>query len=236
MRVLYAGKAVTRLSAVLALLVCLGGSAPAVAQESTAAALALIKRYVEYHNSHDIDGVMDLYAKDAVFFLSMGRPEVRGKSAIENLERFDVAAGSTIYPQRLQVERDGDRWRVHIGGAIEHSEIFEATGASIVMAQGMDDAFVLRDGKIMEIHQPELEPACRDIIVPALRRAADWLVAENDTRAAQLVENGFLRLTPETIPRVVVALHDWRAATGVAPDPAAVSSCARFDPVPARPQ
>jgi hypothetical protein len=136
---------------------------------SSAEARALLKDYIERHNSHDLEGVMELYAENAIFYLSMGRPPVHGRDAIIELERFDVAAQSTIYPQQATFERDGDLWRIHIGGAIEHSEIFEAAGVSIVMAQEIRNAFVLKDGRIVAINQPDLQPACTDTVLEAFR-------------------------------------------------------------------
>lgn len=206
----------------------LAGCGISQAQDTEEQARALITTYIERHNSHDLNGVMALYADDAVFYLSMGRPPVHGREAIEGLERFDVAAGSTIYPQNVSVERDGKLWRVHIKGAIEHSEIFEAAGVSIVMAQAIRDAFVLRDSRIVAVHQPDLEPACSNIVLSAFRGAVAWLIAENDPRQEQLVENGFIKLTPATIPDVIALLREWRQTSGVKPDPLAMSACATF--------
>ncbi|MFT7286533.1 MAG: hypothetical protein ACI87W_000639 [Halieaceae bacterium] len=198
------------------------------AQDTREDALALITTYIERHNSHDLDGVMSLYAADAIFYLSMGRPPVHGRKAIEGLERFDVAARSTIYPQDVSIEQDAGLWRVHIGGAIEHSDIFATAGVSIVMAQGIRNAFVLRDSRIIEVHQPELEVACRDTVLAAFRGAVAWLIERNDPREEYLVENGFIKLTPATIPEVVTLLREWRISSGGAADPRAMSACANF--------
>ncbi len=198
------------------------------AQETEEQARTLIRTYIERHNSHDLQGVMSLYADDAVFYLSMGRPAVHGREAIEGLERFDVAAESTIYPQNVSVERDGERWRVHIGGAIEHSEIFEAAGVSIVMAQAIQDAFVLRDSRIIEVHQPDLEPACSNIVMSAFKGAVAWMSADNDPRAEHLVENEFIKLTPATIPEVITLLREWRQTSALKPEPSAMTACAKL--------
>lgn len=216
------------LRGILLLIPLLGACATAQAQDSEGEARALITTYIERHNSHDLKGVMSLYAHDAVFYLSMGRPPVHGREAIEGLERFDVAAQSTIYPQNVSVERDGELWRVHIEAAIEHSEIFEAAGVSIVMAQGIRNAFVLRDSRIVEVHQPDLEPACSTTVVSAFRGAVAWITAENDPRQEYLIENGFIKLTPATIPEVITLLREWRHTSGQKPDPIAMSACATF--------
>jgi hypothetical protein len=218
-----------------ACLLCLLARQPAAAQTSAESAIALVKDYIEHHNAHELDATASLYAEDAVFFLNMQRPPIHGRDAIRDLERFDVAAGSTLYPQALEAEENGGRWHVHIGGVIEHSAIFEAAGATIVMAEGIDDAFVFESGKIVELRQPELLPACRDIVLGAFRGAVDWLRSRSDPRREALVDGAFLRLTPDTIPDVVALLREWRADTGQAPAPATVSACAGFDPLGGRP-
>lgn len=208
----------------------LAGASLALGQSSEREARELLKSYVAAHNDHDLEAVMALYDRDAVFHLSMGRPPVHGRDAIRELERFDVAAGSTIYPQRVTVEADGDRWRIHIGGAIEHSRVFAAAGVTIVMAQPIRDAFVLRAGRIVEIHQPELEPACSETVLAAFRGAVAWLATRGDERLDSLVDEGRIRLTPETLPGVVDLLAAWRDAGNRASDGATVGRCARFDP------
>ena len=99
------------------------------------------------------------------------------------------------------------------------------------MAQGIDNGFVLTGGKIVEIHQPELEPACSEVVLSAFRGVVRWLLDRGDARRQTLVENDFIRLTPETIPEVVQALREWRQVTGMHPPPALVAACARFDPL-----
>lgn len=216
-----------RLISVILLLLA---SSASLAQTDAAEARTLLKDYIERHNSHDLEGVMALYAEDAILYLSMGRPPVHGRDAIMELERFDVAAQSTIYPQQVIYERDGESWRIHIGGAIEHSEIFEAAGVSIVMAQAIQNAFVLKDGRIVEINQPDLQPACTEAVLEAFRGAVAWLHETNDDRQQRLVENGFIKLTPETIPDVVFLLREWRRETGTMPASATMSACATFAP------
>lgn len=214
-----------------ALILCLLAAPGVVAQNSAEAAIGLVKHYIERHNAHDLNATVAMYDEDAVFFLSMQRPPVHGREAIRTLEQFDVVAGSTLYPQNLRAEQDGDRWRVHIGGVIEHSRIFEAAGATIVMAQGIDDAFVLQSGKILELRQPDLLEACTGIVLDAFRGASAWLQSANDPRSDALVKGEFLLLTPDTIPAVIAVIHEWRAETDYAPEPAAASACAGFDPL-----
>ena len=203
-------------------------SLPASSQTTEAEARQLIQTYVEAHNSHALDEVMALYHEDAVFHLNGGRPAVSGKSAIRELELFDTVAGSAIYPQALVfTERDG-AWTVDIGGAIEHSSIFAAVGVTIVIAEAIDEAFVLAGNRIIAIHQPELAPACLRAILSGFQGVTDWLIESGEESGGKLVRDGRIYLTPATIPGVVRAIRAWREATGWAPERADVSACAGF--------
>lgn len=106
------------------------------------------------------------------------------------------------------------------------------TSVSSTLAPGIDSGFVFSGGKIVEVHQPDLEPACSKVVLSALRGVVRWLIDRGDARATELVENDCIRLTPETIPAVVQALREWRQESGLQPPAALVSACARFDPVP----
>lgn len=207
-------------------------SRPGWAQATEIEARQLIQAYVEAHNSHALDEVMALYHEDAVFHLNAGRPAVSGKSAIRGLELFDTVAGSTIYPQALVFTERDDEWTVDIGGAIEHSSIFAAIGVTIVMAEPINAAFVLADNRIKAVRQPELAQSCLRAILAGFQGVANWLVDTGKQESAELVRDGRIYLTPETIPGVVKAILAWREATGWAPPRADVSACAGFPAEP----
>ncbi|MEE4184787.1 MAG: ketosteroid isomerase family protein [Gammaproteobacteria bacterium] len=216
------------ISAVIAAMFGMLLSAPGRAQTTAAEARQLLQTYVEAHNSHALDEVMQLYSDDAVFYLNSGRGPVRGRQQIRELELFDTVAGSTIYPQGLTFAEQADGWAVAISGALEHSEIFAAFGVAIVLAEPIREAFFLANGQIIEVHQPELAPACREVVLAGFVGLTDWLRRADPERAAVLTRAGRIHLTPATIPDVIAAIGDWRSATGWAPARSAVSACAGF--------
>jgi hypothetical protein len=192
----------------------------------TAEPEAIVERYLELHNTHQLNAVMELYAPDATFALNMGREPVQGRDAIRELERFDVYAKSTVQPHGLTYERRGSGWAVHLAGVIEHSDVFSALGMVIVRAEPTRDAFVISDGFIRLVTQPEIKAACRKIAGTGFAAMTKWLVETGDPRAPDVAPAGKLRLVPGTIPLVVSAITDWRRAAGWAPDPAEVRQCA----------
>ena len=186
----------------------------------------LVEHYLDLHNAHRFNEVLDLYADDAVFQLNSGRPSVQGKEEIRKLELFDVYASSHLQPYGLEYEKKDGGWRVHIAGVIEHSRIFSALGMTIVVAQPVRNGFELRGGKIAKIVQPDLNPACTKIALGGFVGLVSWLEETSDYRAATLVTDGRLALKPETIPLIVDALKDWRSASGWKPESEDVRSCA----------
>ena len=97
---------------------------------------------------------------------------------------------------------------------------------TIVVAQPVRDGFELRGGKIAKIVQPDLNPACTRIALRGFVGLVSWLEETSDHRAPILVSEGRLALKPETIPVIVDALKDWRAASGWKPEGEDVRSCA----------
>lgn len=73
---------------------------------------SLLERYVELYNAGDLDGVMDLYAEDAVQLMPDGRFE--GRSAIRDRLGQELAAFSDLAHRYLSyVEEDdafADEW------------------------------------------------------------------------------------------------------------------------------
>lgn len=73
---------------------------------------SLLERYVELYNAGDLDGVMDLYAEDAVQLMPDGRFE--GRSAIRDRLGLELAAFSDLAHRYLSyVEEDdafADEW------------------------------------------------------------------------------------------------------------------------------
>jgi pimeloyl-ACP methyl ester carboxylesterase len=67
---------------------------PAPVSAREAAALRLVRSYLDAHNRHDAEASLAHYAADAQFVLSNGRGVARGHEEIGALERLDAALGS----------------------------------------------------------------------------------------------------------------------------------------------
>jgi hypothetical protein len=199
-------------------------AAPVAAQTTEAEAIALAHRYHDTHNAHNLAATMAFYAPDARFQLNRGRPLVNGVAAITELERFDVIAGSMLFPYNWRAEKAGETWLVHVDGVIESSRIFTALGLPIVFATPEAPVLILQHGRIVHVNQPPLRPACTGQIIAGFSALAKWL--ENDVTAKALVENGRLVLTTETLPRVLDLIGVWRTASKWHPDAAQVRACA----------
>ncbi|MCC5870578.1 MAG: hypothetical protein JJU27_18925 [Gammaproteobacteria bacterium] len=159
----------------------------------------------------------------------MGRGIVHGVDDIARLEYFDAAAGSTLYPQQLTARRQGEQWVVSFGYVIEYSDVFASMGLKIVLADGLENAFVIEDGKFHTVVQPELKPACMQTMGAGFALLIDWLKESDDPRQDVLLRDGSLHLTGDTAPILIEAVTDWRDKTGWGPTQEQAFECAQVD-------
>lgn len=189
--------------------ICFIFSLTAIAQTNEDEALDLVDHYLALHNTHDLEGVMALYAEDAEFTLSQGRGTVKGRDTIRDLEMFDVVARSNLSPYGLSARWDGGVWQVDLEGVIEASAIFSAAGLPIVLAEPVKNGFSLRDGKIQAIVQPEIRTECVDSIFASFSLLINAAKIGGDPRLALIVDGGRLELTPKSIPIVIDLLNAY---------------------------
>jgi ketosteroid isomerase-like protein len=113
----------------------------------------LLERYVELYNAGDLDGVMDLYAEDAVQLMPDGTFE--GRSAIRDRLAKELAAFADIAHRYVSYVEQGDAFAdewvfvgTHTGPLLlpDGTEL-AATGKRVEMP-GMEFVKV-RDGKIL---------------------------------------------------------------------------------------
>jgi steroid delta-isomerase-like uncharacterized protein len=112
----------------------------------------LLDRYVELYNAGDLDGVMDLYAEDAVQLMPEGIFE--GRAAIRERLARDLEACDFAWKVESFVEQGdsfADEWSfvaTHTGPfALPDGTVLPASGRQIEL-RGME--FVqMRDGKIV---------------------------------------------------------------------------------------
>ncbi len=153
-----------RLQLALLAPLALSAASPSLAAPPHPDPLALVAAYIESHNAHDAERAIAYYAEEAEFHLSEGRGVVRGRDAILQLELLDVQLGSWLAPQGLRVRREEGRDIVDLELVIERSEIASALGVPIILAQGIERAFVIVDGRFTQVRQPAFRPACSRVM------------------------------------------------------------------------
>ena len=115
--------------------------------------LELLERYVERYNARDLDGVMDLYAEDAVQIMPdgvfKGRDAIRDRLALELIGFPDVH--HTVMSFVEQGDTFADEWifrGTHTGPfPLPDGTELPATGRKVEM-RGME-LVQMRDGKIV---------------------------------------------------------------------------------------
>lgn len=208
----------------------MSAAAPVMAQDADrAAAEDAVETYFRAHNAHDLATIAALYREDATFQLSGGRELVVGREDVLELERFDVLAKSRIHPRGSALRRVGDAWHFDIADAIEHSEIFEAFGLSIVRTQPKQSVLVLRDGRIMAVNQPELHPACLTVMLDGFGAFAGWMTRTGDAQRADLLADGRVKLETATVVPFLSAVRRFRSSSEWTPDYSSVRDCAGGD-------
>jgi steroid delta-isomerase-like uncharacterized protein len=113
----------------------------------------LLDRYVEYYNAGDLDGVMALYADDAVQIMPDGRYE--GKDAVRARLAMELDACSDVHHVVRSFVEQGDdfcdEWTftgIHTGSlTLPDGTVVEGTGKPVEVA-GMEICRI-RDGKLI---------------------------------------------------------------------------------------
>jgi steroid delta-isomerase-like uncharacterized protein len=113
----------------------------------------LLERYVELYNAGDLDGVMDLYAEDAVQLMPDGRFE--GRTAIRERLAKELSAFAELHHRYISFVEEGDAFAdewvfvgTHTGPLVmpDGSEL-PPTGKRVEVP-GME-LVRMRDGKIV---------------------------------------------------------------------------------------
>jgi hypothetical protein len=97
---------------------------------------------------------------------------------------------------------------------IEYSDVFAALGLKIVLADGLENAFVIEGGKFRSVVQPDLEPACMQAMGAGFALLVDWLQDSDDPLRDVLLSDGSLHLTGDTATILIQAVTDWHDETG----------------------
>jgi hypothetical protein len=183
------------------------------------------------HNSHNLGAEIKFYSEDAIFVLSQGRGEVRGREAIARLLQFDVAAGSAVSIDKLGVRRENDEIVIDTGPATERSRVFAALGIPIMRSSPTNDAFRIQDGKLSFVRQPEFTEACGAVAGDAMRVFGGWLKSDRPDAYARLYHDDKLDIRAEIVNIWIADIRAWRSSTGWRPDRIALANCTEDQPV-----
>ena len=190
-------------------------------------ALDVVRRYLTAHNQHDVAAASGQYATDAHFTLSGQRGVVKGRAAIAELERLDGALGSWLEPVGLRTRVRGEDVIVTFDRVLEQSGIADALGVPLIVADAVDEAFVVRRDRLQRVAQPPFAPACARVMQAGFRGLSDWLRDRKDPRSASLLRaDGSIVLTAGTAPVWIAAAREWRRVTGWAPATEELLACA----------
>jgi steroid delta-isomerase-like uncharacterized protein len=140
---------------------------------------SLLERYIERYNAGDLDGVMDLYAEDAVQLMPDGTFE--GRSAIRDRLAKELAAFSDIAHRYVSYVEEGD--------AFADEWVFVGTHSG---------PLVLPDGG-------ELPATGKRVEVPGMElvRVRDGKVVVDNLYYDNLAVAAQLGLLPENVPTTV---------------------------------
>ena len=203
-------------------------TAPQGASKLERKALDLVRSYVDAHNRHDVAAALAHYAPDASFVLSEQRGVARGRAAIGELEQLDAALGSWVMPVDLRARAGADGVIVSFSHVLEQSSIAEAIGVPLIIAEAVDDGFIVRRDRLLRVAQPSFAAACGRAMLAGFRGFSAWLRDREDPRRERLLRpDGSFVLTAETAPLWITGIREWRQSTGWAPDAEQVSTCAR---------
>jgi hypothetical protein len=113
---------------------------------------ARMQAYIDAHNSHNIEKVMELYHDSASFILG-GSAVLKGKAKIRDLESWNVATNNRIEVSEIKVKGD----TVLLGPITEKNDWLEAAGIDGITHQ--PGSFVIfKKGRIYEFAPIALEP------------------------------------------------------------------------------
>jgi hypothetical protein len=111
-----------------------------------------MQAYIDAHNAHDLDKVMELYHDSATFIFN-GEAEIKGKSAIRMMESWNVAVNNQLEVSDIKVKGD----TVLMGKITEKNDWLEAAGINGITHQP-GTYVVFKKGLIYEFAPIAMEP------------------------------------------------------------------------------
>ena len=167
--------------------------------------MEVVEAYLVLHNSHDLDGVMDLYSS-AIEFELAGVWVKTGKSAIQELEEFDAVTGSQLSFEQFQV--DDNQVSCH---GTERNEWVRLAGLGEIKYQRC--AFTVDGEKIVRAYA-QYEAESVQAITAALQTIAEWAEVHRPGALEKLMPGGEFRYGTLAARAWLSLLEDWNRSAG----------------------
>lgn len=186
-----------------ALLMTLG----ALAAGSLAAAagpLETVAAYIDAHNRHDVEAVLDLLAPGIVYVMPNG--ETRdGLEQMANLEAWDAVLESRLDVSDLEVVGTS----VVAGEIVEHNLWFELSGVGpVTYLPGA--VYEVEDGRITSIHAASWKPELIVAFTNFMNQFVPWAAAAFPDETAAAMPDGGFRYDADTAHMWIDLLVAWK--------------------------
>lgn len=163
----------------------------------------LVKAYQRAYNSHDLDGLISLFADDATFEV-VGQFVLKGKEDIRHMAEYDF----TLHIH-MTVNRFTTRGDTVFCELIEINDWLEVAGIEEALYTAR---FVFDDGLIKLIRgksSPQTEKAFNQVLKPLL----EWASKERLEQLAEMMPEGKFVYNAENAKKSLVLLREWQDAT-----------------------
>jgi hypothetical protein len=161
----------------------------------------VLKAYIERHNNHDIEGVVELFHPRAVVELP-GRPPL---NEIRKIEAWDAAVQSRKMYESWEVQGD----TIIIGTIIERNNWYSHGGIRQVEYQP-GSMFIFREGKIFKIRSSDMTVESQQLIQDMFRNFLAWAQENKPGELARLMPNGAINLEEGNSKEWFLLMDEWQ--------------------------
>ena len=180
------------------------GALAAASFAAAAGPLETVEAYIDAHNRHDVEAVLNLFAPGIVFVMPNGDTR-DGLEQMANLEAWDAALESRLDVSDLEVVGTS----VVAGEIVEHNLWFELSGIGpITYLPGA--VYEVEDGRITSIHAASWEPEHIVAFTNFLNRFVPWATAAFPSETAAAMPDGGFRYDADAAQMWIEMLVAWK--------------------------
>lgn len=180
------------------------GALAAASLSASSGPLETVEAYIDAHNRHDVDAVLDLLAPGIVFVLPNGDTR-DGLEQMANLEAWDAVLESRLDVSDLEVVGTS----VVAGEIVEHNLWFELSGVGpVTYLPGA--VYEVEDGRITSIHAASWEPQHIVAFTNFMNRFVPWAAAAFPRETAAAMPDGEFRYDAVAAQTWIDMLVAWK--------------------------